>query len=44
MDKGEAINVMYLEFNKGSDTVPHDSLISKLMKYGLDRIFVNTTS
>ncbi|CAM4613578.1 unnamed protein product, partial [Caretta caretta] len=37
MNKGNAADIKYLEFSKTPDTVPHDMLISKLEKWGLDR-------
>ena len=35
IDKGEAIDVVYLDFAKAFDTVPHRRLLLKLDKYGI---------
>ena len=37
IDRGNAIDVVYLDFSKAFDKVPHDILISKLTECGLDR-------
>uniref|UniRef100_K7EWB1 Reverse transcriptase domain-containing protein n=1 Tax=Pelodiscus sinensis TaxID=13735 RepID=K7EWB1_PELSI len=36
VNKGEAVDVVYLDFSKAFDTVSHDILINKLGKYNLD--------
>ncbi|GAB0178679.1 mitochondrial enolase superfamily member 1 [Grus japonensis] len=36
VDEGRAVDVVYLDFSKGFDTISHKILVSKLRKCGLD--------
>ncbi|CAM5088918.1 unnamed protein product [Eretmochelys imbricata] len=36
VDEGKAVDVLFLDFSKASETVSHSILVSKLRKYGLD--------
>ena len=36
VDEGKAVNVVYLDFSKLFDTVPHNILMEKLAAHGLD--------
>ena len=37
IDRGNAVDIVYLDFSKAFDKVPHDILISKQTRCGLDR-------
>ena len=37
VDEGKAVDVIYLDFSKASDTVSHRLLLGKLAARGLDR-------
>ncbi|PKU45103.1 rna-directed dna polymerase from mobile element jockey-like [Limosa lapponica baueri] len=37
LDDGKAVDVVYLDFSKAFDTIPHNVLLEKLPAYGLDR-------
>jgi len=43
VDEGRAVDVVHLHFNKAYDSVPHNVLIDKLMKYKLDKGTVRWT-
>ena len=36
LDRGESVDVVYLDFMKAFDTVPHKRLIGKLKSYGIE--------
>ena len=36
VDEGKAVDVVYLDFSKAFDTVPHSTLVEKLAAHGLD--------
>ena len=36
MDEGQAVDVVYLDFSKAFDTVPHSIVMEKLSAHGLD--------
>ena len=36
VDEGQAVDVVYLDFSKAFDTVPHNILMEKLAAHGLD--------
>jgi len=36
VDEGKAVDVIYLDFSKAFDTVPHSILLEKMAAHGLD--------
>ena len=36
MDQGEVVDVIYLDFPKAFDTVPHERLLLKMRGYGVE--------
>ena len=36
VDEGKAVDVVYLDFSKAFDTVPHSIIVEKLAAHGLD--------
>ena len=36
VDEGKAVDVVYLDFSKACDTVPHSILLERLAAHGLD--------
>lgn len=43
MDKGRAVDIIYLEFGKAFNTVSHYTFSEKLMKYRLDEKMITYT-
>lgn len=43
LDKGNAVDVIYLDFSKAFDTVPHEKLLVLLMNMGLSTGTVRQT-
>ena len=37
LDNGHLINVIYLEFQKAIDSVPHQQLLQKISSFGIHR-------
>ena len=35
IDRGEAVDIVYLDFRKAFDSVPHERLLAKLVSYGI---------
>ena len=40
---GNEIHIVYLDFSKAFDKVPHDILVGKLVKIGLDKVTTGST-
>ena len=40
VDAGNAVDIVYFDFSKAFDKVPHDILVSKLVKIGLDKVTI----
>ena len=41
VDEGKEVNVVYLDFSKAFDTVPHNILVEKLAAHGLDECMLH---
>ena len=41
VDEGNAVHIVYLDFSKAFDKVPHDILVRKLVKTGLDKVTIH---
>ena len=41
MDDGSLVDVIYLEFQKAFDKVPHQRLIRKLKSHGMGNVIIN---
>ena len=41
VDEGKAVDVVYLDSSKASDTVPHSILVEKLAARGLDGLMLH---
>ena len=40
VDAGNAVGIVYLDFSKAFDKVPHDILVRKLVNTGLDKVTI----
>ena len=40
VDVGNEVDIVYLDFSKAFDKVPHDILVRKLVKTGLDKVTI----
>ena len=40
VDAGNVVDIVYLDFSKAFDKVPHDTLVRKLVETGLDKVTI----
>ena len=41
LEYGEQIDILYSDFEKAFDKVPHTRLLSKLLSYGISNLVIN---